>query len=357
MIMIDWVTAKIPFFYPGVISDGEILSITRDGVVEYALRKRFTVRGSYDSSITIRTEEVDANGDTAFITLSGNPVKFLQGHNLFGSDDLNNLVSETVLRVSKLIDCQQPANVLQAVYSGFYTFSRIDINRMISLGTRASVEQYLYTLSMTSRTRSQGSVTKGSTVYLNKSSRRWSFKFYSKGQEVNLRRNRKQGTINLPRELLTWADPMLRAELTLKSNELRETGLHLAVNWNTMEVLDLFSEYAERIDMSPQKPMEDLLKSFEEIKPKSAISTYYLWKDGHDLKNILPKRTYYRHRRVLMDCGIDISMPPPPVEDKSSNVVPLCKVLEAKPAEIPHWVYGTEYLFEPRKLCSGESSD
>lgn len=352
MIMIDWVTAKVPFYYPGVISDGDFISVTRDGEMEYKVPKRLSVKGSYDASITLRTREVDASGDTAFIELSGNPVKFLQGHNVFGSDDLLNLVSETVLSISKHLECPQPANVLSAIYKGAYTLSRVDVNRMISLGTRAAVEQYLHTLSMTSRTRSQGSVTTGSTVYLNKSSRRWSFKFYSKGQEANLRRNKKQGTIDLPPELLTWVDPMLRAELTLKSKELRETGLNVAANWNTMETLDLFSDYAERIDMSPQKPIEDLSKLFEEMKPKAAISTYQLWKDGHDVRQLVTRPTFYRHRSALLEYGIDISMPPPPPEEKLSNVVPLCKILEPKPAELPHWVYGTEYLFEPRKLCS-----
>ena len=351
MIMIDWVTAKIPFYCPGVISDGDFLSVTRDGEVEYKVPKRLSVRGSYDASLTIRTEELDANGDTAYITLSGNPVKFLQGHNLFGSDDLINLVSETILRVSKLIDRPQPGSVLNAIYKGAYTLSRVDINRMFSLGSRAGVEQYLHTMSMTSRTRSQGPVTKGSTVYLNKSSRRWSFKFYSKGQEANLRRNRKQGTINLPRELLNWADSMLRAELTLKSNELRETGLHVAANWNTMETLDLFADYSERIDMAPQKPIEDISKLFEEIKPKSAVSTYQLWKDGHDVRQLVTRPTFYRHRSALLEYGIDISMPPPLQDQSTSNVIPFCKTLELKPAEMPHWVHGTEYLFEPRKLC------
>lgn len=352
MVMIDWVTAKIPFLYPGILSDGEVVSVTRDGEVEYAVRKRLSVRGSHDGAITLRTVEVDADGNTVLVELSGNPVKFLQGHNLFGSDDLLNLVAETVLRVSQILNTSQPEEFFRKICSGAYTLSRIDVNRMFALGSRAEVNAYLYAMSMNTRTRSQGPVTKGSTVYLNKDSRRWSFKFYGKGQESGLKRNRKQGTIDLPRDLMQWVDPMLRAELTLKSNELREAGLHLAAKWHTIEAMDLFADYAERIEMAAQKPIDDISELMAQIKPKAAVSSYQLWRDGHDVRQLIPARTFYRHRAALLEHGIDISMTPPPRDENLSNVVPLCKTLELKPASLPYWVSGTDFLFEPRKLCS-----
>ena len=352
MVMIDWVTAKIPFHYPGIISDGEVLSVTRDGEVEYAVRKRLSVRGSHDGAITIRTAEVDALGNTVIAELSGNPVKFLQGHNLFGSDDLLNLVLETVLRIAQILETPQPDHALNMLKIGAYTLSRVDINRMFALGSRAEVLAYLYAMSTNTRTRSQGPVVKGSTVYLNKDSRRWTFKFYSKGQEANLKRNRKQGTIELPSNLKEWVDTMLRAELTLKSNELREQRLHVAANWHTMETMDLFADYAERIDMAAQKPITDLSELMQKVSPKAAVSSYQLWADGHDVRQIVSRPTFYRHRSALLEHGIDISMPPPPRDCQISNVVPLCKTLELKPAVLPDWVSGTDYLFEPRKLCS-----
>lgn len=356
MVMIDWVTAKIPFFYRGIISDGEVVSVTRDGEVEYAVRKRLSVRGSHDGAITLRTAEVDADGNTVIAELSGNPVKFLQGHNLFGSDDLLNLVAETVLRVAEILEAPQPDHAFKMVRCGAYTLSRVDINRMFALGSRAEVLAYLYAMSTNTRTRSQGPVTKGSTVYLNKDSRRWTFKFYSKGQEVSLKRNRKQGTLDLPANLKEWADIMLRSELTLKSNELRELHLHVAANWHTMETLDLFADYAERIEMAAQKPITDLSELMQKVNPKAAVSSYQLWADGHDVRQLVSRPTFYRHRAALLEHGIDISMPPPPRDEKPSNVVPLCKTLELKPATLPHWVSGTEYLFEPRKLCTPDAS-
>ena len=352
MIMIDWVTAKIPFYYPGIISDGEVMFISGEGELQHSVRKRLQLRGSYDGSISIRTSEVDHNGNTSFIEFSGNPVKFLQGHNLFGSSDLVNITVESVLKIADMLNTPQPQNVLFPLYRGAWTVSRVDINRMYSLDRRPDVLSYLYSLSKTARTRSQAAVSKGSTVYFNKDSRRWKAKFYSKGQEVELKRNKKQGSIELPPAIKQWVDPMLRAELTLLSNELREHpyGLHIAANWNTIEVHDIYTDYMGRIAMAEQKTPDNLTHV---IKSRPAAASYQMWLDGHDLRQILPRPTFYRHRTYLLENhSVDISIPRPSPESNLSNVVPFRKTLELVPATLPHWVEGTNLLFEPRKFAN-----
>ena len=349
MIMIDWVTGKIPFYFKGSLDDGSFMSVTRDGELEYSTCKRLPVVGSYDSRLHIRSIDFDADGNTTEIELTGNPVKFLQGHNLFGSSDLLNLIYETVLKMAVILSAPQPRNVLEQLRSGYYTVSRVDINRMFSLGNRAEVLSFINTMASNSRTKAQATVMKGQTVYFNKSSKRWSIKMYSKGQESNLPRNKKAGGFLIPPELLNWADNKMRMELTLKSNELRETGLHLASKWRNIEESDLFTDYAERIQMAAQKKINNLN---DKIALASVKATYQLWLDGNDPRLILSKPTFYRHRKALLEHDIDISILNTKENHQSSNVTPLCKVLELKPAEFPHWVSGTEFLFEPRKMCN-----
>lgn len=108
MVMVDWVTAKLPFYSKGSLSDGQIININRLGEIEYSVTKRLMLEGSYAARIAIRTAEVDHEGNTTLIEFSGNPVKFLQGHNLFGSSDLLNLVIETVLKISGILGIVQP---------------------------------------------------------------------------------------------------------------------------------------------------------------------------------------------------------------------------------------------------------
>lgn len=348
MEMVDWVTCKIPFFYTGSLDAGQIISITKNGEIEYSIGKRLPVTGSHDSRVHIRTESVDADGNTTEIFFSGNPVKFLQGHNLFGSSDLLNLMYETIDKLSIALAAPQPKNVLEQIRAGYYTVSRVDINRMFSLANRAEVLSFINVMASNSRTKSQASVMKGQTVYFNKESKRWSVKMYSKGQEINLARNKKPGMIIMPPELLKWADDKIRIELTLKSNELRETGLHLASEWRNIEELNVFSDYVERIQMASQKKINDLN---DKIVLASVKATYQLWLDGNDPRLILSKPTFYRHRKALLEHDIDISILNTKEQQETTKIVPLCKVLELKPAEFPHWVSGTEFLFEPRKVC------
>ena len=71
--------------------------------------------------------------------------------------------------------------------------------------------------------------------------------------------------------------------------------------------------------------------------PTKLKSTYTLWSDGHDLRSMLPKTTYYRQRKLLMEYGINIDIQPCKVEQ--SNVVPMFRIVEAKPAIIPKWAF------------------
>ena len=52
---------------------------------------------------------------------------------------------------------------------------------------------------------------------------------------------------------------------------------------------------------------------------------------------MLSKPTFYKHRAQLLEHGIDINL----VVEKMdrSNVVPLVRVLEAKPVQIPDWAF------------------
>lgn len=352
MFMVDWITAKIPFFFPGVISDGDILFRDSDGEVERRTIKRLSIRGSHCSGITIRSTDFDSDGNTTQVEISGNPVKFIQGHNLFGTTDVVNVVIEAMLIIIKSLDIPQPNHVLERLFKGYWTISTIDLNRMLSAGTRADALAYLYSTSQNSRTRSQSAISKGSTVYLNKDSRRWVLKMYAKAQELELKRNKKQDSIILPSAVLDWVQPMVRQELRLKSNELREhpLGLHIAANWNTIEVHEIFFDYFGRVTMAEQIAKTGMTNH---IKSRPVAATYQLWLDGHDVRQIVPKRTFYRHRSYLLENHkIDISLPPPDENKPCSNVVPLRKTIELTPAEPPHWIYGTDLFFEPRKLCT-----
>ena len=93
--MIDWITIRIPCSHATPINGGKFVSISSDGEEEWNTDKFLPVEGSYSSKISIRslsTDIITDNNRFTHIELSGNPVKFLQGHNIWGTDSLLDLI-------------------------------------------------------------------------------------------------------------------------------------------------------------------------------------------------------------------------------------------------------------------------
>lgn len=348
-LMVDWLSVKFLFWSDEQLNGGNVISTNPDGEVEYTLDKRMGVEGSHDTKIYIRTERHNLPNLPDFenywiLSVSGNPVKWFQGHNIFGTSDLNNLAVELYDSIAQRFGKAQPQALREAVCSGHYTISRVDINGMFELGSRLDVITWLSHLEQTSRTRHGTAVSKGNTVYFGKNSQRWSLKFYAKGQEI------EDHALPAPLALTSlpdFANNKLRAELTLRTKELSKLGLNVGTGWFNIDMWELYSEYLGRVEMSEQKPIDDITLKL----PRHLGLTYLSWKEGYCLKTRLPKNTFYRHRRELLEFGIDISVPNPKGE-MNDNVVPLRRVIEMRPSGIPEWAFGTDLLFEPRKLSS-----
>jgi len=349
-LMIDWLSVKFLFWSDEILNGGNVISTTPDGEIEYTVDKHLKVDGSHDSRILIRSEPFKQDylpgmENVRILSVSGNPVKWFQGHNIFGTSDLTNLVFELFESLSDKFNKPQPDFIRESILDGHYTISRVDINGMFELGSRLDVIGWLSALERTARTRHGTAVSKGNTVYFGKNSERWSIKFYSKGQEIES--HKLPGPLQLT-SLPDFANNKLRAELTLRSKELVKLGLNVGSSWFNIDVWEVYKEYMGRVEMSEQKPIDDIALKL----PRHLGLTYLSWKEGYCLKPpVLPKNTYYRHRRELLEFGIDISIPNPNKE--VSNVIPLNRVIEMRPSGIPDWAFGTELLFEPRKLARG----
>ncbi|MDT4854153.1 plasmid replication protein [compost metagenome] len=135
-------------------------------------------------------------------------------------------------------------------------------------------------------------------------------------------------------EIYEWLDNKLRVELRLRSKKLKALGLEMAKSLTPAALWALYRQFIGEIDMSEQIE----LKSDEVINlPNWLRGTYMLWKQGHDLRDSLSKATYYRHRAELLALGIDINIRCDRRDD--SNVIPMIRVLEAKPAAIPSFFF------------------
>lgn len=92
--MIDWVTAKLPC--DNNLRSGCVAKLDADGNVEWLSESWLPVTGSYEMNFMIKSLTPQT------IQVSGNPAKWLQGHNLFGTNDIQALMAAFFLNYMKL---------------------------------------------------------------------------------------------------------------------------------------------------------------------------------------------------------------------------------------------------------------
>lgn len=331
--MIDYVTAHIPFIHTP-INGGSVVKVKPDGEIEWEARCRVSVQGSHSKNIKVRSEGGDGEGKAALLVIDGNPSKFLQGHNVFGSDDLRTLVFDSVLRVCSVLGLDIPAATMSALHSGDYRLTRVDVNYMYSLASLGNVKSWIRAAEYKSKTRHGRPSSKAGTVYWGKTSRRWSIKAYSKFEEIHAKGDHKLPDAFSNTPIKDFAEDKLRIELTVRGKLLDEIDFSTAKLWSHDTPRKLFGEYIKRIEMNEQIALSTELI---DALPMKVRSTYINWKEGYNPRELLSKPTFYRHRKILLDHGIDINMAVEKVD--RSNVVPLVRVLEAKPADTPDWAY------------------
>ncbi len=354
--MIDWISAVIPCAHVAPIRDGCFQRVDLSGEVEWSSDRRLSIKGSFESAVTVRSALWE--GDCTHIELSGNLAKFFQGHNLFGSDDAPGLVFEFMRWLSvnhglKLSPLVSPTEMDIAAWKhGEYSFTRIDCTDSYCLDSRADVLAWLRAADGHARIRNGGrGLLKGDTLYFDPGSRRRTLKLYAKGQEIEANAEHQPALADLP-HARAWANNILRAELTLRSMELRRLGLRSASAWLPVDgvpfdPLQLLRDRLGTMTMTTTRTLSDAVLATLTTGQRMA---YLAWVAGNDLRAMLPNGSFYRLRGKLLPHGIDVSIAQPK-DGPASNVVPLVRVLEAKPVSVPDWAMGTPLYFEPRRVA------
>jgi hypothetical protein len=301
--MLDWFSGYIGYDASKMVL-GNFLITSPDGEVRRCQDTWETARGSFESGVQVcrgsPTDQMLAASkeygficsDRAVLRVSGNPSKFLQGHNVAGPS------------VSQL------GPVLQAMVRGFQDGfrpidadddrlpsvhrSRVDVTTAVDLDTHQAVHDWIKLAAAATRSRSGKAISSGSTVYWNSGSRRWQLKAYCKHCELLAHPPIVREMVP---DLLEWSRSHLRIELTLKRPELQARGtLHESVIW----------EYLARLEIPTMR--ESVRVDNLDLQP-SVKAALQLWADGHDLFCIYPTRTAYRYRRTILDqVGFDVTM-------------------------------------------------
>lgn len=329
--MIDWITAILPCDHdPSKLISGIVMSFDAAGAQQWVVNKTLSVEGSHSAMIQIKSHT------DRYIWISGNPAKFLQGHNIFGTDDLVYLMGrffDALLKHDQL-GLSPTSEQYDFIQAGSYRLTRVDYNLSWHLENKEAVLSWIRAAANCAnlKYRGAGQFT-GDTLYFGKHSRFWSLKCYSKGHEITAKNHAIPKELQIP-ELMLWANKALRLELVFRSMFLKLAMLDVASNWtkDTGKEL-LLSCIRDDLQISDNMAIkDDVIGSL----PSKLRLVYQSWLNGDDLRSMFAKNTFYRYRRQMLEYGIDISV----INDSQrSNVIPLVRYLEAVPASIPDWAY------------------
>ena len=326
--MIDWVTAKLPC--DNNLRSGCVAKLDADGNVEWLSESWLPVTGSYEMNFMIKSLSPQT------IQVSGNPAKWLQGHNLFGTNDLKALMAAFFSQLYEIMaeDGLNPTiEQIDAITEGRYTVSRVDINETWFLKNQYDVKAWIRAAGekMSMPYRGKG-VFSGDTLYFGKGSKYFFLKCYSKGDEINHKKSNFPDALRTT-QMLEYADKSLRLELVLCSKALREWGLSEPCNWTLDKPKMLLLQVVRSLDMSNNfKLSDEILNSL----PRKLRTYYKLWLYGEDLRQDMSRPTFYRVRKQLKAYDIDIALVRD-IDKAADNVIPLIRVLEAEPVGIPDW--------------------
>jgi phage/plasmid replication protein, gene II/X family len=305
--MLDWYQGKVGYSGRGLRLN-RLLEVTPDGVIRFDFERPAKVKGSFESSIQLRrdsaspdmvsaTEKYNLLLNQTCLYVSGNPSKFLQGHNVFGPKvgSLGPVLTATIRELPPEVrpdDADSP--LAPAVHR-----NRVDISTSVHLGRHSTVHEWLQTVARSSSSRHKGtSMVSGNTVYWGKHSSRWSMKAYCKFCELDVH---PPADLQLKDRLKGYCEGHLRIELTLRTPEIKDRGtLDETLIW----------EYFRRINIGS---LELQMEKVESAKlSRSVRLTLSEWLAGKEIKYSLPRRTFYDHRKRILDAtSLDISLPVP----------------------------------------------
>ncbi len=341
----------VPMSHVEPLNSGHVYSIKPTGEVEWQTSKRLQVEGSHDTTLQIRTATHTADR-CSHVEITGNPVKFFQGHNLWGTDDLPALATATCHAVAEILGIELSPLDVAAWQAGDIRLTCVDATESFHLNSRAEVLAFLRSAEQTAHLahRGRGQLVKGSTLYFGQRSRRSTLKLYAKGPEIERKGHRQEIILALP-HARAWADRTLRVELRLHSMELRRMGFDHARDWIAADGLPsavttkLLRDVFEGMTMTTTAHLSPDVLATLRSNLRCVVAA---WEAGSDLRAIYSKSAFYKFRAELLPHGIDIATRMP---REVSNVVPLYRVLEAKPTQVPEWAVGTPLYFEPRRAA------
>ena len=324
MKAIDWAGLLIEYDHEP-IENGYTIEVTPDGEYRERKIKRTNLRSSWETNMQIWTDEEGRLGT------SGNPQKFISGHNVFGPEGIT-ACAAAINQVTKMLKLgRSPGAVPEESIHGARP-TRIDIAQSIRCPDEDTTKWLLRTFQETAIAKYWGKPsTIGLTTYFGKGSRYTTMKAYHKGDEMNVHHLSRRLKERERALLKIEASTLARFELTLADKWFVKNPMTLG-EFTPEKIDELYNHFMERIQFTPN--IEIPTETLNQL-PSGSQLVYYAWKTGTPITALgMEARTRRRHVSVIKKIlGVDVTKPFNP-ELEHYGTMPL----EAEPAEIPQWI-------------------
>lgn len=318
-VFIDWITIsqthveELP-----IIADGFLVGFDAAGNETFARASAARVRGSFETSISVKS-------DGHRVVLSGNPGRFARQDNLF-SHDLDRTI-ERCNRILALVGLPAFTAGEPVPQSEAWTGARVhrlDLTCNYATGDMSKARAFIRWLQGQSRKRISKGLAGDESVWWANS--REMLKAYIKALEMERR------GLGADDERIIWAreNGVVRVELELRRRLLAELGMQWLGGLTMGNITRIYQERTDVIRRADASGDIDIL----EHVPMRSRAIAAAWLEGHDIRALCSRATFFRHLKVLRECGLDIS------QSRDVTRLPVrVTEIELKPLEAPSWYW------------------
>lgn len=283
----------------------------------------------FSKTVTLRPNgspvDVTSLDNGSIIHIRDSPLTPLQGHNVFGSNDVCLLGSHLICGVLDQLQIPYSDEQREAWQAGEYDIDALDITQRFALPENVSQKQlFKHMLRNAPWDFRPAVISAGTGIRLAAPRRNATWVLYDKQQKLrdlrtkSLRYLRAVAGEYAPRiwnGLWAAAGNSVRVELKLSKEYLRKHQLNRGSAWTVQRVHQVYWTEMTELRFELYVPLRQLRDTIDSVKSRPLRRTLELWARSTDLDTLYPKSTVDRHRsQIRRLIGIDIRLDVPMVE-------------------------------------------
>lgn len=321
-VFVDTIVTQLSLLSSGTITEAEE---AHDGPPR---AKRILVPGTYHEkslhALHFPSKDI--------LVLEGSVIGFNQGHNVFGSCD----VPDLVLAGYKAMDLSEAFKLSKEDRSRVKNDSGLEVKRLdigvnFALPDSVSATDVLVELAheMVDKGMNTATYGYGETVYRNQHSQSSALKFYDKAKELT---DTKGLPKNLPNReaIMDFAKSVIRCEVVLRHPKLKTAEMTKPKDCTFALLKSELEAAIGRMNLKRSVRAGLTALDLRDVK-QMYHTTYRCWEHGDDLQTLLEPKAYNRQVAYFKSIGFDITTPPP----VSSEEVPLGDIFTLSNAVAP----------------------